>query len=73
MLKFLKNNIYIFSRERPSCASSPHDQNPNASPLWLATLLEDEAINSMDYEFNFQLEIRAPYLLAGLMIYLYFF
>ncbi|XP_043984098.1 von Willebrand factor A domain-containing protein 5B1 [Gambusia affinis] len=53
------------TRERPSCASSPHDQNPNASPLWLATLLEDEAINSMDYEFNFQLEIRAPYLLAG--------
>uniref|UniRef100_A0A3Q2P380 von Willebrand factor A domain containing 5B1 n=1 Tax=Fundulus heteroclitus TaxID=8078 RepID=A0A3Q2P380_FUNHE len=49
----------------PICASSPHDQNPNTSPLWLATLLEEEAINSMDYEFNFQLEIRAPYLLAG--------
>ncbi|XP_008401673.2 von Willebrand factor A domain-containing protein 5B1-like, partial [Poecilia reticulata] len=53
------------TRERPTCASSPHDQNPSASPLWLAALLEDEAINSMDYEFNFQLEIRAPYLLAG--------
>ncbi|KAM4572154.1 von Willebrand factor A domain-containing protein 5B1 [Fundulus diaphanus] len=53
------------TRERPTCASSPHDQNPNTSPLWLATLLEEEAINSMDYEFNFQLEIRAPYLLAG--------
>ncbi|XP_054912659.1 von Willebrand factor A domain-containing protein 5B1 [Poeciliopsis prolifica] len=53
------------TREKPTCASSPHDQNPIASPLWLATLLEDEAINSMDYEFNFQLEIRAPYLLAG--------
>uniref|UniRef100_A0A3Q3LAF3 von Willebrand factor A domain containing 5B1 n=1 Tax=Mastacembelus armatus TaxID=205130 RepID=A0A3Q3LAF3_9TELE len=33
--------------------------------LWLTSLLEEEAINSMDYEFNFQLEIRAPYLLAG--------
>uniref|UniRef100_A0A672GZ64 von Willebrand factor A domain containing 5B1 n=1 Tax=Salarias fasciatus TaxID=181472 RepID=A0A672GZ64_SALFA len=33
--------------------------------LWLASLLEVESINSMDYEFNFQLEIRAPYLLAG--------
>ncbi|XP_038165132.1 von Willebrand factor A domain-containing protein 5B1 [Cyprinodon tularosa] len=53
------------TREKPTCASSPHDHNPNTSPLWLAVLLEDEAINSMDYEFNFQLEIRAPYLLAG--------
>uniref|UniRef100_A0A3P8WK49 von Willebrand factor A domain containing 5B1 n=1 Tax=Cynoglossus semilaevis TaxID=244447 RepID=A0A3P8WK49_CYNSE len=33
--------------------------------LWLTSLLEEEAINSMDYNFNFQLEIRAPYLLAG--------
>ncbi|KAM4737548.1 von Willebrand factor A domain-containing protein 5B1 [Anableps anableps] len=49
----------------PNFSRTPHDQNPNASQLWLATLLEDEAINSMDYEFNFQLEIRAPYLLAG--------
>uniref|UniRef100_A0A3B3XXN0 von Willebrand factor A domain containing 5B1 n=1 Tax=Poecilia mexicana TaxID=48701 RepID=A0A3B3XXN0_9TELE len=49
----------------PNFSRTPHDQNPNASPLWLAALLEDEAINSMDYEFNFQLEIRAPYLLAG--------
>ncbi|XP_053704743.1 von Willebrand factor A domain-containing protein 5B1 [Synchiropus splendidus] len=50
-------------RERNLCASSPHDPSP--SQLCLASLLEDEAINSMDYEFNFQLEIRAPYLLAG--------
>uniref|UniRef100_A0A667YRY3 von Willebrand factor A domain containing 5B1 n=1 Tax=Myripristis murdjan TaxID=586833 RepID=A0A667YRY3_9TELE len=42
-----------------------HDQNPHSSQLCLASLLEEEAINSMDYEFNFQLEIRAPYLLAG--------
>uniref|UniRef100_A0A3Q2ZPI6 von Willebrand factor A domain containing 5B1 n=1 Tax=Kryptolebias marmoratus TaxID=37003 RepID=A0A3Q2ZPI6_KRYMA len=43
----------------------PHDHNLNPPQLWLASLLEEEAINSMDYEFNFQLEIRAPYLLAG--------
>ncbi|XP_039657425.1 von Willebrand factor A domain-containing protein 5B1 [Perca fluviatilis] len=53
------------TRDRHSCASSPHDQTPNSPQLWLASLLEEEAINSMDYEFNFQLEIRAPYLLAG--------
>lgn len=52
-------------RDRPSCSSSTHDQTPNSPHLWLASLLEEEAINSMDYEFNFQLEIRAPYLLAG--------
>lgn len=44
---------------------SPHDQTPNSPQLWLSSLLEEETINSMDYEFNFQLEIRAPYLLAG--------
>ncbi|XP_065817720.1 von Willebrand factor A domain-containing protein 5B1 [Labrus bergylta] len=54
------------TRDRNTCASSPHDQTPNTPPqLWLASLLEEETINSMDYEFNFQLEIRAPYLLAG--------
>ncbi|XP_070766742.1 von Willebrand factor A domain-containing protein 5B1 [Enoplosus armatus] len=52
-------------RDRHTCASSPHDQTPSSPQLWLASLLEEEAINSMDYEFNFQLEIRAPYLLAG--------
>ncbi|KAM6925451.1 von Willebrand factor A domain-containing protein 5B1 [Xenentodon cancila] len=53
-------------RDRLTYASSLHEQNPNAPPqLWLASLLEEETINSMDYEFNFQLEIRAPYLLAG--------
>nr|XP_020441224.1 von Willebrand factor A domain-containing protein 5B1 isoform X2 [Monopterus albus] len=56
-----------FSRmlDRHICASSPHNQTPSSPQLWLASLLEEEAINSMDYEFNFQLEIRAPYLLAG--------
>ncbi|KAM9350842.1 von Willebrand factor A domain-containing protein 5B1 [Symphorus nematophorus] len=53
------------TRDRHTCASSPHDQTPSSPQLWLASLLEEEAINSMDYEFNFQLEIRAPYLLAG--------
>ncbi|KAL6119435.1 vwa5b1 [Pungitius sinensis] len=53
------------TRDRPSCSSSTHDPTPNSPQLWLASLLEEEAINSMDYEFNFQLEIRAPYLLAG--------
>ncbi|XP_068097859.1 von Willebrand factor A domain-containing protein 5B1 isoform X2 [Hyperolius riggenbachi] len=33
--------------------------------LCLATLLETEAINSIEYELTFHLEIRAPYLLAG--------
>uniref|UniRef100_A0A1A7ZK69 von Willebrand factor A domain containing 5B1 n=1 Tax=Nothobranchius furzeri TaxID=105023 RepID=A0A1A7ZK69_NOTFU len=53
------------TRERSTCSSCPQGQNPNIPQLWLASLLEEEAINSMDYEFNFQLEIRAPYLLAG--------
>ncbi|XP_056397624.1 von Willebrand factor A domain-containing protein 5B1 [Hyla sarda] len=33
--------------------------------LCLATLLETEAINATEYELTFHLEIRAPYLLAG--------
>ncbi|KAM4704490.1 von Willebrand factor A domain-containing protein 5B1 [Rhinophrynus dorsalis] len=33
--------------------------------LCLATLLETEAVNSIEYELTFHLEIRAPYLLAG--------
>ncbi|KAM4610327.1 von Willebrand factor A domain-containing protein 5B1 [Polymixia lowei] len=53
------------ARDRHTCAPSPHDQTPNSAQLCLGSLLEEEAINSMDYEFNFQLEIRAPYLLAG--------
>ncbi|KAK2851847.1 hypothetical protein Q5P01_008123 [Channa striata] len=52
-------------RERHTSASSPHGQTPSSPQLWLVSMLEEEAINSMDYEFNFQLEIRAPYLLAG--------
>ncbi|KAM9855899.1 von Willebrand factor A domain-containing protein 5B1 [Aulostomus maculatus] len=52
-------------RDRQPCASSPHDHTPNSAQLCLASLLDENTINSMDYEFNFQLEIRAPYLLAG--------
>ncbi|KAG7257819.1 hypothetical protein CRUP_018750 [Coryphaenoides rupestris] len=37
----------------------------NSTQLCLVSLLEEESINSMDYQFNFNLEIRAPYLLAG--------
>ncbi|XP_053545827.1 von Willebrand factor A domain-containing protein 5B1 [Bombina bombina] len=33
--------------------------------LCLATLLETEAVNAIEYELTFHLEIRAPYLLAG--------
>ncbi|KAM8927489.1 von Willebrand factor A domain-containing protein 5B1 isoform 2-T2 [Pelodytes ibericus] len=33
--------------------------------LCLANLLETEAVNSIEYELTFHLEIRAPYLLAG--------
>lgn len=33
--------------------------------LCLATLLDTEVSNPMEYEFNFQLEIRGPCLLAG--------
>uniref|UniRef100_A0A3P9LZF8 von Willebrand factor A domain containing 5B1 n=1 Tax=Oryzias latipes TaxID=8090 RepID=A0A3P9LZF8_ORYLA len=52
-------------RDRHTGASNFQDQNPNGPQMWLTSLLEDETINSMDYEFNFQMEIRAPYLLAG--------
>ncbi|MEE6482169.1 hypothetical protein FKM82_013168 [Ascaphus truei] len=33
--------------------------------LCLATLLETETVNAVEYELSFHLEIRAPYLLAG--------
>lgn len=59
-----------FRRDRHTGASSPHDQTPSSPQLWLASLLQEEVINSMDYEFNFQLEIRAPYLLAGQRIHI---
>ncbi|XP_017209274.3 von Willebrand factor A domain-containing protein 5B1 [Danio rerio] len=47
-------------RDQHHCS---HEQT--ASGVCLAALLEEETINSIDYEFNFHLEIRGPYLLAG--------
>ncbi|KAG9329114.1 hypothetical protein JZ751_007613 [Albula glossodonta] len=52
-------------KERHHCALGPHDQTSTTSQLCLAWLLEEEHINSIDYEFNFQLEIQGPGLLAG--------
>ncbi|XP_066527542.1 von Willebrand factor A domain-containing protein 5B1 [Hoplias malabaricus] len=52
-------------RDRHHCALGSHEQMALSSQLCLAWLLEEESINSIDYEFNFQLEIRGPYLLAG--------
>ncbi|KAM6976951.1 von Willebrand factor A domain-containing protein 5B1 [Aplochiton taeniatus] len=53
---------YNRTRERPN---GGHDQTAGTNQLCLSSLLEEEAINSIDYEFNFQLEIRSRYLLAG--------
>ncbi|XP_016376405.1 von Willebrand factor A domain-containing protein 5B1-like [Sinocyclocheilus rhinocerous] len=50
-------------RDQHHCAVGTHEQT--ASGVCLAALLEEETINSIDYEFNFHLEIRGPYLLAG--------
>ncbi|XP_072512461.1 von Willebrand factor A domain-containing protein 5B1 isoform X3 [Salminus brasiliensis] len=53
-------------RDRHHCTLGSHEQIQSlSSQLCLAWLLEEESINSIDYEFNFQLEIRGPYLLAG--------
>ncbi|KAG7259016.1 hypothetical protein CRUP_013869 [Coryphaenoides rupestris] len=54
-----------FTRTRERSAMCPNEQTPNSTQLCLVSLLEEESINSMDYQFNFNLEIRAPYLLAG--------
>uniref|UniRef100_A0A8C4TI88 von Willebrand factor A domain containing 5B1 n=1 Tax=Erpetoichthys calabaricus TaxID=27687 RepID=A0A8C4TI88_ERPCA len=56
--------LISFNRDRHHCTLGPHE--PMASnQLCLAWLLEDETINSIDYEFNFHLEIKGPCLLAG--------
>ncbi|CAL8325880.1 unnamed protein product [Merluccius merluccius] len=54
-----------FTRTRERSAMGPNEQTPNSTQLCLVSLLEEESINSMDYQFNFNLEIRAPFLLAG--------
>ncbi|MCJ8741957.1 hypothetical protein PDJAM_G00076710 [Pangasius djambal] len=52
-------------RDRHHCSLGSHEQMGSSNQLCLSWLLEEESINSIDYEFNFQLEIRGPYLLAG--------
>ncbi|XP_069466473.1 von Willebrand factor A domain-containing protein 5B1 [Ambystoma mexicanum] len=49
-------------RERHQCGAGITD---HTNKLCLATLLETEALNPTEYEFSFHLEIRGPYLLAG--------
>ncbi|XP_051844322.1 von Willebrand factor A domain-containing protein 5B1 isoform X2 [Antechinus flavipes] len=54
---------------RPSRGSKhicvPKNFEQTSKPLCITHLLENEVINPMEYEFNFQLEIRGPCLLAG--------
>ncbi|KAI5609151.1 von Willebrand factor A domain-containing protein 5B1 [Silurus asotus] len=52
-------------RDKHQCSLGSHEQMGSSNQLCLSWLLEEESINSIDYEFNFQLEIRGPYLLAG--------
>ncbi|KAK3547046.1 hypothetical protein QTP86_009246 [Hemibagrus guttatus] len=52
-------------RDRHHCSMGSHEQMGSSNQLCLSWLLEQESINSIDYKFNFQLEIRGPYLLAG--------
>ncbi|XP_028850711.1 von Willebrand factor A domain-containing protein 5B1-like [Denticeps clupeoides] len=52
-------------REKQPCPQGSHDHTPSSGQLSLTWLLEDESINSIDYDFSFQLQIRGPYLLAG--------
>uniref|UniRef100_A0A8C2MV75 von Willebrand factor A domain containing 5B1 n=1 Tax=Cricetulus griseus TaxID=10029 RepID=A0A8C2MV75_CRIGR len=47
----------------PHCFGTQTTDSRNG--LCLATLLDTEVTNPMEYEFNFQLEIRGPCLLAG--------
>ncbi|XP_067826192.1 von Willebrand factor A domain-containing protein 5B1 [Heptranchias perlo] len=53
------------SKDRHRCGFIPQDQTQSGNQFCLAKLLDDEATNPTVYEFSFQLEIRAPCLLAG--------
>ncbi len=55
--------LICLRRDQHQCAVGTHEQT--ASGVCLTALLEEETINSIDYEFHFHLEIRGPYLLAG--------
>uniref|UniRef100_A0A8C9V8C5 von Willebrand factor A domain containing 5B1 n=1 Tax=Scleropages formosus TaxID=113540 RepID=A0A8C9V8C5_SCLFO len=52
-------------KDKHHCALGTHEHALVGNQLCLALLLEEEHVNSIDYEFNFQLEIRSPCLLAG--------
>lgn len=65
---------FIFLLSPPSSfihlsSKDPHCYGIQTVDSWnglcLATLLDTEVTNPMEYEFNFQLEIRGPCLLAG--------
>uniref|UniRef100_A0A3B1JXL1 von Willebrand factor A domain containing 5B1 n=1 Tax=Astyanax mexicanus TaxID=7994 RepID=A0A3B1JXL1_ASTMX len=49
----------------PVCSPRVQRSIKEDGQLCLAWILQEETINSIDYQFNFQLEIRGPYLLAG--------
>lgn len=53
---------YLPSRDRPCFSGRALD---SWNRLCLAALLDTEASNPMEYDFDFQLEIRGPCLLAG--------
>lgn len=62
------NFCFWLRKDRHHCSLGSHEQMGSSNQLCLSWLLEEESINSIDYEFNFQLEIRGPYLLAGQII-----
>ncbi|KPP75063.1 hypothetical protein Z043_105722 [Scleropages formosus] len=55
----------VCRKDKHHCALGTHEHALVGNQLCLASLLEEEHVNSIDYEFNFQLEIRSPCLLAG--------
>nr|XP_009940072.1 PREDICTED: von Willebrand factor A domain-containing protein 5B1 [Opisthocomus hoazin] len=54
--------VHVTGRDKHYCGSGSLEQG---SRFCLAQLLEREATNPFEYEFNFHLEIRGPCLLAG--------
>uniref|UniRef100_H3BGV1 von Willebrand factor A domain containing 5B1 n=1 Tax=Latimeria chalumnae TaxID=7897 RepID=H3BGV1_LATCH len=53
------------NKDRHHCGLGPQDQSTSTNQFCLSRLLEHEATNPMEYDFNFHLEIRGPCLLAG--------
>ncbi|XP_069771396.1 von Willebrand factor A domain-containing protein 5B1 [Narcine bancroftii] len=52
-------------RDRQRCCSNHQDHKDAGNQFCLAQLLNAEVTNAIVYDFSFQLEIRAPCLLAG--------